>query len=67
MLDFKTCPCYPVPCSELAMHLRIADKPVTAYCIHGPNDNYVTITVRGHQGTYDGLLSELLPFELREK
>lgn len=51
-----------VPYSELAMHMRIAGRHITYAHV---KDRIAVIEVDGHTVKYDGLISELLPFELR--
>lgn len=51
-----------VPCSELAMHMRIADKVILNYEIHG-NQCYVWVDL--DEQPYQGPIAELLPHELR--
>jgi hypothetical protein len=54
-----TLPC--VPYSELAMHLKIAGRPMRILS----KGNYDSVTVIVDGETYTGLMSELVPFELR--
>lgn len=51
-----------VPYSELAMHMRIAGRHITYAHVQ---DRTAVIEVDGNPVKYDGLIAELLPFELR--
>lgn len=55
---------YLVPFSELAMHLKIAGRHITYAHISG---RVATIRVDGNWHEYSGLISELMPFELRKE
>jgi len=52
-----------VPYSELAMHYKIAGLRIDKYKIDGSS---VQVWICGDELPYQGLVSELLPFELRK-
>ena len=52
---------YKVPCSELAMHLKIVDKQVSSFTITGQGS--VRIRLIDGSAPIVGLVSELLPVE----
>ena len=62
--QFKDNNNYTVPYSELAMHLKIAGHHITYAHVDGRT---ATVCVDGKSVHHTGLISELLPFELRDK
>lgn len=61
---FKNVTNHVVPYSELAMHMRIAGRHITYAHVSGRT---ATIQVDGESNHYTGLISELLPMELRNE
>ena len=53
---------YSVPYSELAMNMKIAGKPVVDWQVIGQG---ALVWVKNESQPYAGLISEIIPFELR--
>ena len=58
----------PVPCSELAMHCRIAGKQVQRYALFTDRENrinWAAVEIAGRRTPTEGLPAEVLPWEVR--